>query len=317
MEQNIGRNNLDEINIQNNINNNENFGQQNNNNQLINVNILKNCQNITISFLIFFIINILIYLYSKIIPIKIYKYVFQYVPIIHKYQFYRIITRYFIHFGIFHLILELIAFYYLCKICENIFGTLLTLSIIFISMILDSFIQLLIIPTFSIFLRGRFSIIYNYFYEGGLTPILFTLLTYFSLYRRNRNQQVSLESIYILRAKHSYLYFLGILYFFTPNRTFYGNVSGIIGGYILKNYGKYLLPKVKWIKEIEECYSLDKVKIFYRYININNNRMKEILNEYDRDSIEDIIESNKIDEKNNVKTNIEFHDTEDNNIIGP
>ena len=316
MEQNIERNNIDEINIQNNINNNENLDHQNNNNQLITI-FCKNFRNTTISFFIFFILNILIYLYSKTIPIETDKYVFQYAPIVHKKQFYRIITRYFVHFGIFHLLLELIAFYYLCQICENIFGTLLTLSIIFISMILDSFIQLLIIPTFSIFLRGRFSIIYNYFYEGGLTPILFTLLTYFSLYRRNRNQQVALESIYILRAKYSYLYFLGILYFFTPNRTFYGNISGIVSGYILKNYGKYLLPKIKWIKELEDCYSLNKIKIFYRYINVNNNRMKEILNEYDCDSIDDIIESNKIDEKNNVKNNIEFHDIEDNNYIGP
>ena len=318
MEQNFVRNNIENENIiQNNLNNNENIENQNNNNQIRYNNILNKFQNITISFLIFFIINIMIYLYSKIIPLKTYKYVFQYVPIVKKFQFYRIITRYFIHFGVFHLIIELITFFYLCKIFENIFGTLLTLSIIFISMILDSLIQLLIIPTFSFFLRGRISILYNYFYEGGLTPVLFTLLTYFSLYRRNKNQQISLESLFILRVKYLYLYLLGLLYFFTPNRTFYGNISGIIGGFILKNYSKFLLPRIIWIKELEEKYSLNKIKLFYRFINLNNNKMKEILNEYDRDSIEDIIESNKIDEKKNVKTNIEFHDIEENNDIGP
>ena len=318
MEQNFVRNNIENENIiQNNLNNNENIENQNNNIQIRYNNILNKFQNVTISFLIFFIINIMIYLYSKIIPLKTYKYVFQYVPIVKKFQFYRIITRYFIHFGVFHLIIELITFFYLCKIFENIFGTLLTLSIIFISMILDSLIQLLIIPTFSFFLRGRISILYNYFYEGGLTPILFTLLTYFSLYRRNKNQQISLESLFILRVKYLYLYLLGLLYFFTPNRTFYGNISGIIGGFILKNYSKFLLPRIIWIKELEENYSLNKIKLFYRFINLNNNKMKEILNEYDRDSIEDIIESNKIDEKKNVKTNIEFHDIEENNYIGP
>ena len=318
MEQNFVRNNIENENIiQNNLNNNENIENQNNNIQIRYNNILNKFKNVTISFLIFFIINIMIYLYSKIIPLKTYKYVFQYVPIVKKFQFYRIITRYFIHFGVFHLIIELITFFYLCKIFENIFGTILTLSIIFISMILDSLIQLLIIPTFSFFLRGRISILYNYFYEGGLTPILFTLLTYFSLYRRNKNQQISLESLFILRVKYLYLYFLGLLYFFTPNRTFYGNISGIIGGFILKNYSKFLLPRIIWIKELEENYSLNKIKLFYRFINLNNNKMKEILNEYDRDSIEDIIESNKIDEKKNVKTNIEFHDIEENNYIGP
>ena len=252
MEQNIGGNNLENDNInQNNLNNIVNSNNQNNNQDLNNI-IVKSSKNITISFLIFLIINIIIYLYSKIIPIKIYKYVFQYLPIIESYQFYRVITRYFIHFGIFHLLLELSALFYLCNIFENSFGTLLTLSIIFLSMILDSFIQLLIIPTFAMFLRGRFSILYNFFYEGGLTPILFTLVTYSSLYHKNRNQIISFETLFIFRAKYLYLYLLGALYFFTPNRTFYGNISGIIGAFILKNYSKYLLPRIKWIKEIED-----------------------------------------------------------------
>lgn len=291
MEQNIGGNNLENDNInQNNLNNIVNSNNQNNNQDLNNI-IVKSSKNITISFLIFLIINIIIYLYSKIIPIKIYKYVFQYLPIIESYQFYRVITRYFIHFGIFHLLLELSALFYLCNIFENSFGTLLTLSIIFLSMILDSFIQLLIIPTFAMFLRGRFSILYNFFYEGGLTPILFTLVTYSSLYHKNRNQIISFETLFIFRAKYLYLYLLGALYFFTPNRTFYGNISGIIGAFILKNYSKYLLPRIKWIKEIEDYYSLHKVKLFYRYININNSKMKDILNEYDRDSMEEIFDT--------------------------
>ena len=128
----------------------------------------------------------------------------------------------------------------------------------------------------------------NFFYEGGLTPILFTLLTYFSLCRKTRNQLISLESFFIFRTKYSYVYLLGALYFFTPNRTFYGNLSGIIGGHILKKYPKYFLPRIKWIKEIEDCYSLNKIKFLYRYINLSNNKMKDALNEYDRESMKDI-----------------------------
>ena len=295
MEQNNNSNN-NQNNNENNINNNEDINNQNNNDNIIN-NFLKN---ITLSFLIFFTLNIIIYLYSKIIPIEKYKYVFQYSPIVKKNQLYRIITRYFIHFGISHLTLELISFFYLCKIFENLFGSLFTLSIIFISMILDSIIQLLIIPMFLIFIRGRLTILYNFFYEGGLTPILFTLLTYYSLYRKNRNEQISFESIFVFRAKYSYFYLLGALYFFTPNRTFYGNVSGIIAGYILKNYPRYMLPKIKWIKEIEDYYFLNKIKLIYRYIDLNNDKMKQILFEYDRDSMEDIIENNNFEENNSV-----------------
>lgn len=290
MEQNIGANNIENDNMnQNNLNNIDNSNNQNNNQDLNHNNNIINCsKDITISFLIFLIINIIIYIYSKIIPIKIYKYVFQYLPIVENFQFYRIITRYFIHFGFFHLLLELVALFHLCKVLENSFGTLLTLSIIFSSMILDSFIQILLIPILGIFLRGRFSILYNFFYEGGLTPIIFTLLTYCSLYHKNINRIISFESLIFFRAKYSYLYLLGILYFFTPNRTFYGNVSGIIGAFILKNYSKYLLPRIKWIKEAEDHFSLYKLKILYRCINVNNNKMKDILKEYDRDSMDDI-----------------------------
>ena len=287
MEQNFRANNIEFENInQNNINNTDNSNNQNNIQE--NNNIFQKYPNITLTFLIFLTINIIIFLYSKIIPIETSKYVFQYFPIIHNNQFYRIITRYFIHFGIFHLLLELIGFFFLCKTFENSFGTILTLSIIFISMILDSFIQLLLIPIFAFFLRARFSVVSNFLYEGGLTPIIFTLLTYSSLYHKNRNQIFSLDSYFIFRAKYSYIYLLGALYFFTPNRTFYGNLSGIIGGHILKNFPKYLLPRIKWIKEIEDYYSLNKIKVLYRYINLSNKKMKDILNEFDGDSIEDI-----------------------------
>ena len=40
---------------------------------------------------------------SKIDEIDSSKYVFQFAPIVQKYQYYRIITRYFIHFGVCHL----------------------------------------------------------------------------------------------------------------------------------------------------------------------------------------------------------------------
>ena len=290
-------------NIENNINNNnQNFNNQNinGNNENSNFNFINQFKNVTISFLIFFIINIIIYFYSKTIPLEINKYVFQYSPIIKKSQLYRIITRYFIHFGICHLILELIIFFYLCKLLENLFGTLFTLSLIFISMILDSIIQLLIIPIFLIFMRGRFANLYNYLYEGGLTPIVFTLLTYFSLYRKNRNEQITFEFLFILRAKYSYIYLLGALYFFTPNRTFFGNISGIIGGYVLKNYPNYILPKIKWIKEIEDYYSLNKTKLIYKYIDLTNKKMKQILIEYDRNSIEDIIGNYNLEDLDEV-----------------
>ena len=293
MNNNIGENQIEnepDLNVIN-INNNQNNNNQNMPNNINNnaFNIFTKFPDITISYLFFLIINIVLLIYSQIFPIETSTFIFQYRPIVSKLQLYRIITRYFIHFGFAHFILEQISFFYVSKYFENKFGTLLTLSIIFISMILDCIIHIILIPFFTLFLSYRVSIILDHSYEGGLTPVLFTLVTYFSLFEKNRNERFFFENFFLLRVKYSYVYLLGILYFFTPNRSFYGNISGILGGFILKQFRKVLLPKIIWIYDFELCIGLNRIKILYRKLNINNKQMRKMLREFDRDSINEII----------------------------
>jgi len=291
---NIGGNNMENeqdinaININNNQNNNNNEVNIQNNQENNIFNILIKYPDITISFLLFLFINIIFYISSYFFEIESPTFIFQYRPIVSKFQYYRIISRYFIHFGFAHFILEQISFFYLCKYFENKFGTLLTLSIIFVSMIIDSIINIIIIPFFSIFLSYRVSIILDYSFEGGLTPILFTMVTYISLFKKNRQERLLFENFFLLRMKYSYIYLLGILYFFTPNRSFYGNVSGIIGGFLLKNVRNIFLPKLIWIYDIEFKCCFSQIKYLYKKININNSEMRHMLKEYDRESVDDI-----------------------------
>ena len=285
--QNENEHDLNAINInnnQNNINQNQINNQDNNT-----FNIFSKFPEITISYLIFFIINIIIFIYSQFLPLEKTTFVFQYRPVTSKNQLYRLITRYFIHFGFAHLILEQVTFFYLTKYFENKFGTLLTLSIIFVSMMLVSIINILIIPIFSLFLSYRVSILLDHAYEGGLTPVIFAMVTYFSLFKKNRHERLLLNNFFLLRVKYSYLYLLGILYFFTPNRSFYGNVSGIFGGFILKKYRNIFLPKLIWIFDLEKNSCLNHINNLYKKININNNEMINMLKEYDKDSLDDII----------------------------
>ena len=279
---------INAININNNQNNNNNEVNIQNNQENNIFNILIKYPDITISFLLFLFINIIFYISSYFFEIESPTFIFQYRPIVSKFQYYRIISRYFIHFGFAHFILEQISFFYLCKYFENKFGTLLTLSIIFVSMIIDSIINIIIIPFFSIFLSYRVSIILDYSFEGGLTPILFTMVTYISLFKKNRQERLLFENYFLLRMKYSYIYLLGILYFFTPNRSFYGNVSGIIGGFLLKNVRNIFLPKLIWIYDIEFKCCFSQIKYLYKKININNSEMRHMLKEYDRESVDDI-----------------------------
>jgi len=291
---NIGGNNIENeqdinaININNNQNNNNNEPNIQNNPENNIFNIFIKYPDITISFLLFFFINIIFYIISYFLDIELSTFIFQYRPIVSKCQYYRIISRYFIHFGFAHFILEEISFFYLCKYYENKFGTLLTLSIILISMIINSIINIIIIPIFSLFLSYRVSIILDHSYEGGLTPILFTMITYISLFEKNRQERILFDNFFLLRMKYSYIYLLGILYFFTPNRSFYGNISGIICGFSLKNFRNIFLPKLVWIYDIEEKCCFSQVKYLYKKININSNEMRHMLKEYDRDSVDDI-----------------------------
>ena len=293
MNNNLGENPIENVQDMNNINinNNQNNNNQNiqNNNQAQEFNIFEKYPNITISFLFFFTINYFLFIYSRFYTIENSTFIFQYRSIVSKHQFYRTITRYFIHFGFAHLILEQISFFYLSKYFESKFGTLLTLSIIFISMIIDSIINICLIPVFSIFLSYRVSIILDHAYEGGLTPIIFTMITYYSLFEKNRHERLFLENFFLLRMKYSFIYLLGILYFFTPNRSFYGNVSGILGGFIIRKYRNILLPKIIWIYDFENNFGLNKIKSLYRKININNNEMRIMLREFDRDSVDEIV----------------------------
>lgn len=288
-------NNINDLNINNIPNNIEinpnipNFQNNNNNNINNHTNILTSIPGLTISFILISSINIIIYLYSKIFILDNSFYIFQYHPIAYKYQFYRMITRYFIHFGLAHLIIEQTFFFHICKYSENKLGTLITISLIFISMILISIINILLIPFFSLFLSYRVSIYLNHAYEGGFTPVIFAIVTYFSFFEKNRNERFYLENFFFFRMKYSFIYLLGVLYFFTPNRTFYGNVSGIIGGILMKKFRKLFLPNLKGIHDFEIGLRLNKNKSLFKCTNIYNNEMKNMLMEYDRDSFYDIL----------------------------
>ena len=324
MEENEENGNRDNnINSKNeNINNNNRYNNRNGAGIIKNVNIVSlnvNVQQhkkiifseyspITISFILFLIINLSIEIYSYWFPIDKSYYVFQFYSIISKKQYYRLITKYFIHFSFMHLFLELIAFFFLCKYYENIFGTLLTINLIIISMIGVSILNILFLELLSDFFKiFRLFNAVNLDYQGGFTPILFTFYTYYFLYSKNKRERIHFFTIFNLKARHSSFIILFLLYFFTPNRNFIGNLVGILSGYIIKLYPKYILPKIKWIKDIEDTLKLNKIKYLYRFINIEDEDMKNILNEFDDNYMEEI---EKGIEKN--KTQINFNKLESN-----
>ena len=296
------------------INNNNNNIQENivnnNNNEEQNYNFILKYSEFTLSFIIIFIINLIIWITSFYSEIEKQKYVFEVVPIINHYQYYRFITRYFIHFGICHLLLELYITYYLCKYFENTFGTLYTISFILFSMVIVSLVQLFMGSLICFFIN-LFEIIDNsiVYYEGGLTSVLFALNTYYNLFDHDIFEENNIFTFLSGKGKYSSFTMLLVLYFFTPNKTFVGNLSGILSGYFINAFFSCLLPKISWIIGFENLFNLNNDGHFYRYITSKNVLMKAILNQIEPNCLRDI----DTDESKEKNDNI-IHNNNNNNL---
>ena len=306
-DDNRGRNPL--INNNNNNNIQENII-NNNNNEEQNYNFILKYREFTISFTIIFIINLIIWITSFYSELEKQKYVFEVVPIINHHQYYRFITRYFIHFGICHLLLELYITYYLCKYFENTFGSLFTISFILFSMIIVSVVQLLM-GSLIVFFINLFEIIDNsiIYYEGGLTSVLFALNTYYNLFDHENFEENNIFTFLSGKGKYSSFTMLLVLYFFTPNKTFVGNLSGILSGYFINGFLLCLLPKISWIIGFENLFNLNSDGYFYRYITRKNVLMKSILNQIEPNCLRDFEVAESKEKKDNI-----IHNNNNNNI---
>ena len=327
INRNLLNNNNNNINNNNNNNNNENERIRNmirNRNNNLDDNNEEQPENLfinkyttyTFSFSIILFINIVFWIYSKLKNVEQYKFVFDMDSIVTHKQYYRCITRYFIHFGFGHLFLDLIISYFLLYLFENIYGTLLAISFIIISMLINSLIQLLLtLLLFNIFFHLNIIDFTTLHYEGGFGPILFALNTYICSFNNNYLNDNNFP-IYYGNASYSSFYALVIIAFLSPNRSFIGNISGIITSYFIRYFVVSFLPKISWIIGLEFFFGLNRnfkenrnYGVVYRYITMENIVMKNILNQIDDNCINEL-EKEKKENNNNDINNI--NDNENN-----
>ena len=310
-------NNNEDPNIQNEINNNNNNINNENNNNNINENRLNNNPNIeiypakytsiTISFIIILVINIILEIYNNYKPINYRKYVFQYAPIKEKNQYYRFISSYFIHYGFFHLLVELYISYKIFYLFENVVGTLMTLSFILISMLINSLIHFMMMP-FMFFLIKVFNLYYdlNYDYESSLTSVLFSMSNFYFLFKDIKDKRFDLFYTVFIKVKYINILALVTLYCFTPNKSLFSNLSGIISGYLFKFFPGIFLPKITWIDEFEKNFRLKRFDTLYRSITYKNKRMRKCLNELQGGSV---VDESLLQNKNENNYGNDFNNT--------
>ena len=244
------------------------------------------------SFIFLFTINISMYIAFNYYNFKISEFSISLFPILLKNQFYKLITHHFIHYGIFHLLIELLFTFYICKYLEKMIGTLYTFSLIFIMIIMTSITYILILFLFKI-IGKIIDIDYNsdFMFECGMSSLLFSLYSYIVDFKKNKNKLIKLLNLAVIRMRYSSFYILIALSLFTPNTTFLGNLCGIISAYIIKNiFGYSILPKYIGVYDFEYYFNLNNYKSWYVSIVDQNQDMKElfteIFNDIDFDSHE-------------------------------
>lgn len=315
------------MNVGNMNNNHQQQDEQNNQNQFINdeignnnslysdeeLNYSSKYTKITLSFIIILILKIFFLIYFHYFQ-NSEKFSFQYYLIIKYNQYYRCITRYFINYGFCHFIFELYITYLMCYYFENMIGTIFTIVTIFLSMFLISFINIIVLQC------SKY--IYNFthhkhnleiIYEGGLTPLLFTLYSFYFSFEGNSNKIFFLLFVFVVRAKKSEYLIVLLLIFFTPNNSIYGNISGILTANLLFCFKKSIFPRIIWIKEIENLLKLHKIFPLYRFITEESPIMKKILIEFDNNLINELNEYDDM-ENGQQMTELTLLSSESDNI---
>jgi membrane associated rhomboid family serine protease len=327
---NINRNLLNNCGGNNNNNNNNN----NDNNLAQILNRIRNRNNIqlneeeqeveflskysllTVSFIIIFILNIIFWIIAKFNDSEIYKYVFEMDSIVQHHQYYRLISRYFIHFGIGHLILELFIAFFLLYLFENIYGSLFSIFFIIISMFINLLLQLTI-KTFTFYYTFYIKIVDNSTinYEGGFAPILFALNTFLTSFDNNYLSENIFPIFSIFKASYSSFYALIIIAAITPNRSFIGNLSGILTGYFIRYFKISFLPKISWLIGFENYFKLNRDDLtIYRNITCDNIIMKKVLNQFEDNCIEEKSEEKQEENSDNSQGN-DIKNNKSNNIL--
>lgn len=259
------------------------------------------------TFTFFLIINLGFYFYRKYYSIRLSKFSISLWPILFKYQLYRLITHHFIHYGICHLFIELYFSFYICKYLEKNMGTLYSFYLIFIMIIMTSITYFTLIFLFKFF--GKFINFYyncDFIYECGMSSLLFSLYSYIIDFQKNKNKNIRLINIAIVKMRYSSFYILIALSLFTPNTTFLGNLCGIISAKIIKNKLKNsIFPKFRGVYNFEKKFNLNNYKKFYFSIIEKNEEMKETLKELFKN-----INFNSFEQKDQL--GIQMKDIEDN-----
>lgn len=84
----------------------------------------------------------------------------------------------------------------------------------------------------------------NYDYESSLTSVLFTMSKFYLLFNDIKDKRFDLFYTVFIKVKYMNLLVLVVLYCFTPNKSIFSNLAGIISGYLFNFLPFMFLPNL-------------------------------------------------------------------------
>ena len=236
------------------ISNNNSDTEDNNNNNNNNNNNRKTSPKCSIIFIAMCSINIIVLIYDHLNGIHIKQYTISLWPVLFKFQLYRIITHYFMHYGFMHMLINLLLFYILSKKLEKTIGTIYTFAYIIQSLLFTSIIYLFIMILCRYIIGLLINTIeLNFADVCGLSSLLFALISFIFTFESMSNNEVILVLCFEIKRKHFPLVLMLVIFGLTSNFILMlGHLSGIYCGWLIKDYiGKYTLPSIKGVKWFE------------------------------------------------------------------
>ena len=231
------------------------------------------------TFIFLVMLNLSLYFYCNYYSLNFSFFSISLYTFLYKYQFYRLITHHFMHYGICHLFIELLITFYLCKSLEKMIGTILSFIFILVNIISTSLLFVIFILIFK-FIGYILNLNFNndFLYECGMSSLLFSLFTYIIVYKANKQKIFKILNIIHVNVKSASFVVLFMLILFTPNKTFFGNISGMINAYIIKHLiGSKIYPKYEAIYDFEKYFKLNFYDSCYISVMEPNEEMKDYL----------------------------------------
>lgn len=258
---------------------------------------------VTFGFLFSLTINITFFILTYKDNEGIDKYSLSLWPLMHRNQFYRLISNHFYNYGIIQLIINMLYSYFITSILESDIGTAYIIIITLHSIIYVSLSQLFCM----FFMKYLFnSSDFDFIQICGFSSVCFCLHMLYCIVANHSPRKIPLFGLDI--NHHDAIFYLILFYvFLAPYSFLFSHLCGLVSGIIIFNgFGYLTMPSIERVEAFDFFMSNSLTKNIFGYIAIDN--FKHI-----RDNITDFCSFSCNCARIRTRTGIQLPEVEDEN----